>query len=164
MTRRCCLRICRAFSIFPSKRKLRRTPRKTPPATRLRSFCRQRQPAFRRAARCKVISPIDGRKGRIAQRMFGIQGCAVPFLGSADGRRRPVGRRLSGRPDADAFSSATEPPAALPDLKKYRALGLLGEPGMGKSTTLEAEAARVLAAPGEEARDVDPRRPSRLFE
>ena len=37
----------------------------------------------------------------------------------------------------------TEPPLALPDLESYRALALLGEPGMGKSTTLEAEDARI---------------------
>src|SRR5580692_4115557 len=36
-------------------------------------------------------------------------------------------------------------PATLTDLAKYRALVLLGEPGIGKSTTLEAEAARVSA-------------------
>ncbi|MGJ4950245.1 NACHT domain-containing protein [Bradyrhizobium sp. HKCCYLS20291] len=34
-------------------------------------------------------------------------------------------------------------PATLAELEKYRALVLLGEPGIGKSTTLEAEAARV---------------------
>ena len=37
----------------------------------------------------------------------------------------------------------TEPPLALPDLESYRALALLGEPGVGKSTTLEAEDARI---------------------
>jgi len=36
-------------------------------------------------------------------------------------------------------------PALLTELGKYRALVLLGEPGIGKSTTLEAEAARVSA-------------------
>jgi hypothetical protein len=39
-------------------------------------------------------------------------------------------------------------PVALPDLKRYRALGLLGEPGIGKSTVLEAEAARLDAESG----------------
>jgi hypothetical protein len=38
-------------------------------------------------------------------------------------------------------------PATLAELAKYRALVLLGEPGIGKSTTLEAEAARVSADP-----------------
>lgn len=36
-------------------------------------------------------------------------------------------------------------PATLTDLAKYRALVLLGEPGIGKSTTLEAEATRMSA-------------------
>lgn len=36
-------------------------------------------------------------------------------------------------------------PAMLTELGRYRALVLLGEPGIGKSTTLEAEAARVFA-------------------
>jgi hypothetical protein len=38
-------------------------------------------------------------------------------------------------------------PATLAELANYRALVLLGEPGIGKSTTLEAEAARVSADP-----------------
>ncbi len=43
------------------------------------------------------------------------------------------------------FWRRAAPPVALPDLKNYRALGLLGEPGIGKSTVLEAEAARLAA-------------------
>jgi hypothetical protein len=38
-------------------------------------------------------------------------------------------------------------PSTLVDLQKYRALVLLGEPGMGKSTTLKAEADRLLQEP-----------------
>jgi hypothetical protein len=34
-------------------------------------------------------------------------------------------------------------PLELAELRKYRALGLLGEPGIGKSTVLEIEAART---------------------
>jgi hypothetical protein len=34
-------------------------------------------------------------------------------------------------------------PSGLTELRKYRALGLLGEPGIGKSTVLEIEAARA---------------------
>ena len=48
------------------------------------------------------------------------------------------------------FWRPAAPPVALPDLKNYRALGLLGEPGIGKSTVLEAEAARLAAESSEE--------------
>ena len=40
-------------------------------------------------------------------------------------------------------------PAPLADLSNYRALALLGEPGIGKSTALKAEAERVAAQPAE---------------
>ncbi|MGA2795678.1 MAG: hypothetical protein ABSE69_19605 [Roseiarcus sp.] len=53
-------------------------------------------------------------------------------------------------PAQTIFRSRTPPPAALPELRKYRALGLLGEPGMGKSTTLKAEACRLAAEPSDE--------------
>jgi len=53
-------------------------------------------------------------------------------------------------PTQTIFRSRTPPPAALPELKKYRALGLLGEPGMGKSTALKAEAVRLAAEPSDE--------------
>jgi hypothetical protein len=38
-------------------------------------------------------------------------------------------------------------PSTLPELTRYRALALLGEPGIGKSTTLAADAARIAALP-----------------
>ena len=53
-------------------------------------------------------------------------------------------------PTQTILSRRTAPPLALPDLKNYRALALLGEPGIGKSTTLEAEAARLRSEPDEE--------------
>jgi hypothetical protein len=40
-------------------------------------------------------------------------------------------------------------PAPLADLTSYRALALLGEPGIGKSTALKAEVERVAAQPAE---------------
>jgi hypothetical protein len=40
-------------------------------------------------------------------------------------------------------------PAPLANLGSYRALALLGEPGIGKSTTLKAEAERIAAQPAE---------------
>jgi hypothetical protein len=39
--------------------------------------------------------------------------------------------------------------APLADLSSYRAMALLGEPGIGKSTTLKAEAERIAAQPAE---------------
>lgn len=41
------------------------------------------------------------------------------------------------------FRSSSPPPASLRGLKSYRALALLGEPGMGKSTELQADAERL---------------------
>src|ERR1700737_1597542 len=41
--------------------------------------------------------------------------------------------------------SRVSAPATLADLSNYRALALLGEPGMGKSTTLKAEEERLAA-------------------
>ena len=43
----------------------------------------------------------------------------------------------------DWVSSRLTAPATLADLSSYRALALLGEPGVGKSTTLKAEAERI---------------------
>jgi hypothetical protein len=53
-------------------------------------------------------------------------------------------------PTETIFRYRTERPQALPDLKTYRALGLLGEPGIGKSRVLEAEATRLVAEPEEQ--------------
>jgi hypothetical protein len=48
-------------------------------------------------------------------------------------------------PTGPSLRSHPAAPATLAELTKYRALVLLGEPGIGKSTTLEAEAARASA-------------------
>ena len=53
-------------------------------------------------------------------------------------------------PTQTIFRPRTPRPTALSQLEKYRALGLLGEPGMGKSTTLKAEAGRLAAEPTDE--------------
>jgi hypothetical protein len=48
-----------------------------------------------------------------------------------------------------ALRSHVSGPAPLADLSSYRALALLGEPGIGKSTTLKAEVERIAAQPAE---------------
>ena len=70
------------------------------------------------------------------------------LLGPARRYHRPVRCRLSAGPHRTGLARP-QWPAPLAALQHWRALALLGEPGIGKSTTLKEEADRIATLPAD---------------